>query len=230
MVIWMASFLFSSAEKALIEDCIKKGHLSWQDDGIKSLKKKMKEHLKARQKHFCCYCLRNIFGDHNLVIDIEHILPKHKYVNFMFDMNNLAASCKRCNLKMKGRSVAFIKGCFESNANPFASENYSFIHPNSDIFEEHIKYRVQQEGTNILVSYSVKNNSEKGVYSMEFFKLSRLERNMNDKAQGILVEDEDAFEGNPDDDDIDYGDTIASNRVMDIEGKIEYLALKHQQL
>jgi uncharacterized protein (TIGR02646 family) len=226
----MASFVFSLDDNTLIEQCIKKGHASWKDECLKDLKRKIKDHLKGRQDHLCCYCFRNIFEDHNLVIDIEHILPKHKYVGFMFNMNNLAASCKRCNLKMKGRSVAFIKPCFNVDENPFASENYSFIHPNADVFEEHIKYIVNQEGRNILVSYSVINESEKGYYSMDFFKLSRLERNMNDKAQGIDIEDEDAYEGNPDDDDIDDSDVIAGKKIMDIEGRIEDLASKHQQL
>lgn len=225
----MANFSFSTDENALIKECIKKGHASWKDECVKELKVRIKEHLKHRQQNFCCYCLRNIYEDFNYVIDIEHILPKHKFVDFMFDMNNLAASCKRCNMKMKGRSVAFLKPCFQNSINPFASENYKFIHPNSDVFEDHIRCVVLQEGRNILVSYSVKSNSEKGNYSMDFFQLARLERNMNNKAQGIAVEDEDAYEGNPDDDDIDDDDVKAGNMIMDVEGVIDSLIFFHQQ-
>ncbi|UIL55117.1 hypothetical protein LZU96_23455 (plasmid) [Pantoea agglomerans] len=227
----MADFLFSPEETVLIDECIRKGHNSWKDESLKSLKSRVKEYLKVRQKHFCCYCLRDMFDEFNYVIDIEHILPKHKYVDFMFNMDNLAASCKRCNMKMKGRSVKFINPCFHNNANPFATENYKFVHPNTDVFEEHIRYVSLQEGTNILVSYSVKNNSEKGSYSIDFFKLDRLARNTNDKAQGIPVEDEDAYDGNPDDDDIEDDDEglIIDKGHIDIEGAIDSLANLHQQ-
>ncbi len=224
----MTNFVFSPEDEAIILECINKGHTAWKDDCIKDLKSRIKEHLKKRQNNFCCYCLRNIFDEFNYVIDIEHILPKHKYVDFMFSLHNLAASCKRCNMKMKGRSVAFINPCFEHNRDPFATENYKFIHPNTDVFVEHILYTVLQEGKNILVSYSVKNNSHKGRYSIDFFKLDRLARNTNDKAQGIPVENEDYCEWNLEDDDVD--DVITDNQLMDIEGIIDDLALNNGQI
>lgn len=224
----MTNFVLSPEEEVIISECIKKGHAAWKDDCAKDLKSRIKEHLKRRQNNFCCYCLRNMLDEFNYVIDIEHILPKHKYVHFMFTLENLAASCKRCNMKMKGRSVAFINPCFEHNHDPFAKENYKFVHPNTDVFVEHIRYISNQEGMNILVSYSVKNNSPKGHYSIDFFKLDRLARNSNDKAQGISVGDEDYFEGNLEDDDDD--DMIAGNDLTDIEGIIEDLAFKNDQV
>lgn len=225
----MTNFSFSPEDHIEIKKCIKKGHASWKDENIKSLKTRIKEHLKFRQKYFCCYCLRNISEEFNFVIDIEHILPKHKYVKLMFDMENLAASCKRCNMKMKGRRVDFITDQFNKSPNPFASENYKFIHPNSDVFIDHINYYSIQSGTNILVSYSVKNNSTKGAYSIEFFQLEKLARNKNDIAQGISVDDEDKFDGNIDDDDIDDNDINIGDGVIDIENAIHCLAFLNDQ-
>lgn len=220
----MTEFNFSPEENMLINDCIKKGHNEWKNNDVKDLKDRIKVYLRERQKDFCCYCLRNLHNEFKLVIDIEHVLPKHQFVDFMFNLDNLAASCKRCNMQMKGRRVDFINECFHRNPNPFATENYKFIHPNTDVFVEHIKYIFSQEGTNILISYSVINNSKKGKYSLDFFKLKRLERNLYDKAQGLNVDDEDHYDGDLDDDDIDDNNVIAGSRLMDIEGIIDDLA------
>ncbi|HCD6744003.1 TPA: hypothetical protein NDU71_002784, partial [Citrobacter freundii] len=61
-------------------------------------------------------------------------------------------------------------------------------------------------------------------YSLDFFKLKRLERNLYDKAQGLNVDDEDHYDGDLDDDDIDDNNVIAGSRLMDIEGIIDDLA------
>lgn len=227
----MVEFNYSRDEVAIIEDCIEKGHKSWGEKRLGDLKTRLKNHLKQRQLFFCCYCMRSLHDEFNLVIDIEHILPKHAYVKFMFTLDNLAASCKRCNMKMKGRKVDFINSCFNADSNPFFSENYKFIHPNSDVFKNHIRYEHHQVDTDIMVTYSVKNNSSKGHFSMEFFQLERLARNSFDRAQGLTFEDEDYFEGNPDnDDDDDDDDGTPSSYVENIACSIEKLALQHGQL
>lgn len=224
----MTNFYFSVDDLAEIKKCIQKGHNSWKDECISGLKSRIKEHLKERQNNFCCYCLRNMYGEFNYVIDIEHILPKHKFSQYMFDLNNLAASCKRCNMKMKGRRLDFINDKFQENQNPFESENYYFIHPNTDSFVEHIDYYCVQSGTNVLVSYSIKNNSSKGAYSIDFFQLERLARNKNDIAQGICADDEDTYEGNPDDDDID-DDVVNDSLDIDYASAVNHLALLFDQ-
>ena len=117
---------FTQKENEIINNCIKKGHSSWNDKNVSDLKTKIKESLKTRQSYCCCYCLRNFYGEFNLVIDIEHILPKHKYVNRMFELDNLAASCKRCNMKMKGRRIDFLSSSFDEKS-PYKQDCYLFI-------------------------------------------------------------------------------------------------------
>lgn len=58
----------------------------------------------------------------------------------MFDSNNLAASCKRCNMKIKGRRIDFLSGIFNDEHTPYHKDGYLFIHPNVDVFEDHISY------------------------------------------------------------------------------------------
>lgn len=220
----MANFLFSRTDYLLIKDSITKGHKSWKDECLTVLKAKIKEYLKARQRFVCCYCLRSFHGEFNFVIDIEHILPKHKHTEHMFELENLAASCKRCNMKMKGRRIDFLKDSFIGSSDPFAKEHYLFIHPNRDVFEDHIDYEYHQKGRDIMVFYRPIKDSSKGKYNIDFFKLEQLSVNSFSKAQGLDVEDEDHYDGNQDDDDIDdEEEQLKSSLHADIDSEIEKL-------
>ncbi|MDE8755145.1 HNH endonuclease [Pectobacterium polaris] len=218
-------FCFTVEDKKIINECISKGHSSWSDEKIKDLKAKIKEELKKRQKNVCCYCLRSFHGEFNYVIDIEHILPKHKFVHKMFDLTNLAASCKRCNMKMKGRRIDFLSSSFDDKNTPYNKDGYLFIHPNVDVFENHISYIHNQKGRDIIVKYDVLNNSDKGNFSYDFFKLDKLSVHTYNLAQGI-DSDEDEWLGDPDLDDDD--DNIAET-FSEIEDDIERLILKFEQ-
>lgn len=223
----MASFIFSKEDCEIIEFCVVRGHKYWDDDSLSDLKRRLKEYLKDRQRNVCCYCLRSFHGEFNLVIDIEHILPKHKYADYMFKIDNLAASCKRCNMKMKGRRIDFIKNPFVNSVNPFAGENYFFIHPNSDVFEEHIRYIHVQNGRDIMVFYQIINNSPKGVFSHNFFGLDKLAVYTYNKAQGLSFEDEDSYSGDPNADDIE-DDEQDEFHDLDIEAAIDELFNKYK--
>lgn len=210
---------FTCADNKLIIECINKGHSSWNDEKIKQLKVKIKESLKKRQRNVCCYCLRSFHGEFNLVIDIEHILPKHKYAIKMFDLRNLAASCKRCNMKIKGRRLDFLSKTFHDEITPYNKESYLFIHPNADLFEDHISYTYNQKGRDIIVKYEVLEDSDKGNFSYDFFKLEQLSVHTYNEAQGIYS-DEDQWLGDPnfDDDDGHIAETF-----YEIESSIEFL-------
>ncbi len=186
----MNDTFFTDNERELIKTSLEEGHKSWNNDCLENLKSRLKEHIKKRQNFVCCYCLRNLNGEFNFVIDIEHILPKSKFTHFMFTLDNLAVSCKRCNMNIKGDKLDFISCDVNASKNPFRSENYYFIHPNSDIFEDHIEYTMLQKGRKVFVFYNIINNSIKGRYSYDFFKLDRLVINCFDEAQGLDAHDE----------------------------------------
>ena len=61
------------------------------------LKKKLKVKLKQDFDNTCAFCQRTLAEDEDIIIDIEHVLPKHKYVCYSFDERNLVISCRRCN-------------------------------------------------------------------------------------------------------------------------------------
>lgn len=225
----MTDFTFSKTDNELVKVCMAADHKSWEDKSLTELKARLKEYLKNRQRFVCCYCLRSLRGEFNLVIDIEHILPKHKHLKYMFELENLAASCKRCNMKMKNRRLDFLTINFDTSPDPFASENYFFIHPNRDVFEDHIHYEFHQKGRDMLVFYNVIGSSKKGEYAKEFFKLEDLTTNSFSKAQGLDVPDEDFYDGDPEKDDVDENEDL-SFTAMKIDEAIENLSKKNEQL
>ena len=172
-----------------IKEAIKEGHKSWSEEKFKEaktlkiVKDKIKDfHIKTTNER-CCYCGHNTHNVHRVILDIEHILPKSKFPQYMFTTKNLSIACKRCNLTMKGTDVNFLTRDF-NDKHIFRSKYYKFIHPNLDNYDAHLLLDVRQLGKNIMIKYRVLNNSNKGSYTYNYFKLSALEKDSFDKAQG----------------------------------------------
>lgn len=126
---------------------IAKGHTFWSDETLSALKSKIKDHLRKKQEECCCYCSRNIDDEFNMVLDIEHIIPKSKITSEMFEMMNLAVSCKRCNMRIKREDVSFINDEFQhfkETGDYYRSGSYKFIHPNLESWDENLIYTVAQ--------------------------------------------------------------------------------------
>lgn len=182
----MSNISFDVEEQRLMDHAVAQGHKFWSDDSLEVLKRKIKDYLRDNQTHCCCYCSRNIDDEFNMVLDIEHIIPKSKIVSEMFQMNNLAVSCKRCNMRIKGEDVSFINGDFEhfkEAGDYYQSDSYKFIHPNLDTWDENLNYIVAQVNRKKVVYYQVVGDSPKGVYAKEYFELDKIQANTFDEAQ-----------------------------------------------
>ena len=73
------------------------GLVEWDDYGktyeLREKKRKLNEYiLKEEQNYLCIYCEDKIIT-HKDISHLEHIKPKHKYINLTFDYRNLAVSC-----------------------------------------------------------------------------------------------------------------------------------------
>lgn len=156
-----------------------------QSSLIASVKKKARDlHLK-RHGDKCCYCRMNLFGAGPFMTDREHVLPKSipVYRQFSYTMWNLGIACKRCNMEYKKDKVDFVIS--PDAALLQESANYRFIHPNFDLYKEHIKREAHEADDAVIVKYTVAPNSEKGAYTYEYFNLRGLEVNSFDQAQGL---------------------------------------------
>lgn len=175
---------FTVGEIDAMRDASARGHTAWDRNvRLDSVKRKIKEFRIIRSSQTCCYCRRDIGGEFSMVLDVEHVLPKSQYLKYMFSGKNLAVSCKRCNMSIKGARLDFLFSPVMPKR-VFRSKYYKIIHPNLDDYESHLLRNAVQIGASVLVKYSVVGRSSKGYYTYEFFKLDALERNSFDKAQG----------------------------------------------
>ncbi|HGU9769166.1 TPA: HNH endonuclease [Morganella morganii] len=182
----MNNISFLAEEQSLMNYAIAKGHTFWSDETLSALKSKIKDHLRKKQEECCCYCSRNIDDEFNMVLDIEHIIPKSKITSEMFEMMNLAVSCKRCNMRIKREDVSFINDEFQhfkETGDYYRSGSYKFIHPNLDSWDENLIYTVAQVNRKKMVYYQVVQDSSKGSYAKKYFELDKIQANTFDEAQ-----------------------------------------------
>lgn len=124
-----------------------------------------------------------------MVLDIEHILPKSKFENCIFDLDNLAISCKKCNMQEKRERLDFLtvdlltKYKRNEKSNYFKKENYKFIHPNLDEYFLHMDLVYEQINQTKLRKYYGK--TPKGKFTYKYFNLKDLEIKSSNEAQGV---------------------------------------------
>ncbi|QYK00357.1 HNH endonuclease [Shewanella psychrotolerans] len=183
----MGKLKFTDREKNNIRDACDRGHRSWGDENLKTVRDKIKERNLNKQNHSCCYCNIPLNGAFNLIVDIEHIIPKSKCIKHMFTSKNLSVSCERCNVKIKKAKLDFINVELRNPPGKiFRSRFYKFIHPNLDKYDSHLKLNMHIIGRGKkLIKYQVVNNSHKGEFNYDYFRLNELEVNSFDNAQGM---------------------------------------------
>ncbi|EPF72282.1 hypothetical protein P253_01402 [Acinetobacter indicus CIP 110367] len=151
----------------------------WKCERFKSLKIKYKELLKVKFQNSCAYCQRALAHDENIIIDLEHVLPKAEYKKYIFNLTNLTISCRRCNTApRKGRRKDFIVNNHlgsQYSINDFSAQNYKFIHPNLEDVTQFYELNLLQKGRRKYLRYELKNWHPKREYTIEFFKLKEIE-------------------------------------------------------
>ena len=100
--------VLDNADIAIIEQAIAARGKIWENDILDPVKRKIKDHYRGILNENCCYCRRDTTDEFNMVLDIEHVLPKAVYATFMFTPFNLSVSCKRCNMEIKGNQISFL--------------------------------------------------------------------------------------------------------------------------
>jgi uncharacterized protein (TIGR02646 family) len=152
---------------------------------IKSVRDRIKAFHLSRQHHLCCYCRTNLWGDSSFMVDREHIVPKSHCKALTYVISNLSVACKRCNMEIKKNKVAIFKDPKTIHTEHANKDAYRIIHPNYERYEDFILRLQQQEGTAMLVQFTLLNDDPKATYTHDFFKLNDLEVDAIDQAQGI---------------------------------------------
>lgn len=174
----LQAFEFSASEQAAIARAMDT-EKPWDHGDVVDIRKRIKMFHLRLNGDVCCYCQRDLRGEFQLVIDVEHVLPSSKFKPQVFEIWNLGASCKRCNMSIKKADTSFFLG-----TGPFLdSAQYKLAHPNLDDVERHLIRLVQQAGRSRIVKYVIRE-SEKGRYTYDYFRLAELETSSYDEAQG----------------------------------------------
>lgn len=179
--------VISEIDLANINAAIEAGGKIWENELLDSFKRKIKDYNRYLQSEQCCYCRRSLADEFNMVIDIEHVLPKRHFKHFMFDTFNLSVSCKRCNMEIKREDISFVTDVIAINLDPKNKHLYKLIHPNLDDYFDHIKYYVETVNAKTIVKYKIVDSSIKGEFTYNYFELSEIESKSLDQAQGISV-------------------------------------------
>jgi uncharacterized protein (TIGR02646 family) len=143
-------------------------HRSWSSDELISIRSAIRTHYKNEQKGLCAYC-RNPVSIHDaLNCHVEHIAPKSKYPNFIFEPKNLCVICSDCNSIKRNQEV--LRHEVDTIANgggrkryPRASSAFFIVHPHFDCWDDHIQ---------IFGKYYV-DKSEKGHFTIGACTLNR---------------------------------------------------------
>ncbi|EOV0110716.1 HNH endonuclease [Vibrio parahaemolyticus] len=182
----METLKFSQAEIAQIKKARTLGYKKgWELKSLDSVKRKIKDYKKHFTYELCCYCQKELRAEFNMVIDIEHIIPKSVMPQHMFTLKNLSISCKRCNMQIKKEDVSFLNVDVKNPPrNIFKSKYYKFVHPNIDNVFYHLKRNCRQEGHARIIKYEFPSGNEKGLFTYNYFKLRDLEIEEANKYQG----------------------------------------------
>ena len=132
-----------------------------KDADIQKVKKHIKDHYIVVQDYTCVYCQQKIVVKHGMAWDIEHIIPKSPYPQFLFTEENLAVACKDCNLIKSDKNV--LKNSKRKRF-PKKSEDYIIVHPHFDVYDEHIQ---------IIAKEIYRPKDEKGKQTIEVCGLLR---------------------------------------------------------
>ena len=109
----------------------------WSDEAVTTVRAQIKQHHIQDQNYCCVYCSRQIVTDNQALWDAEHIIPRSLAVRFMFVPENLAVSCKDCNLAKKEKEVRVNPN---RKSFPVQSAHYLIAHPHFDNYSDHIRW------------------------------------------------------------------------------------------
>lgn len=111
----------------------------WSDPKFADVRNEIKEHYKSVQNYTCPYCQQRINIAHNMVWDIEHVIPRKLKPGFMFEPQNLCIACKDCNGPKSDENVLVNKG---RKTFPKKPGDYRIVHPHFHNYKEHIEILV----------------------------------------------------------------------------------------
>lgn len=111
----------------------------------KAFRKEVRDYYRNEQNFTCPYCGRLREEFHGGQWDIDHIIPKSTYPEYLYVPKNLAVTCKDCNTHKSNKnplSSPVVNGL----PYPDGEEAYKIIHPHIDPYDKHINLTQDKKG------------------------------------------------------------------------------------
>ena len=131
---------YTTEFKAFINAYDKATYALWdvQTGLMADIRKHVKQHYLDEQGFRCAYCRMVKKERHGATWDVEHILPKSIFPQFLFEPENLAAACKECN-SHKDACQVLASNSTNQKQYPTNKNAYLIMHPHYDKFSDHFE-------------------------------------------------------------------------------------------
>lgn len=140
---------------------------NWQDDDISDIRSDIRDFYRREQNAKCAYCKQSVSLVSANNCQIEHIVPKSKYIEFITEPKNLCVICADCNEIKRNQEVLNEVPNVTEKTNikryPKSSNAFKIIHPHFDNYNDHI----------LEINGFYLDKSLKGSYTILFCKLNR---------------------------------------------------------
>lgn len=138
--------VYSSTLKALVEGKLKDTnftHKSWGEDDLLSFRSMVRAHYRSIQKGNCAFCKGPVSLQSAANCHIEHIVPKSRRREFIFEPKNLCVICADCNeIKRSQETEAKIPDTLskgdKAKLYPRSSNAFLIVHPHFDEWDQHV--------------------------------------------------------------------------------------------
>jgi hypothetical protein len=155
-------------KKALIGNGF--SYTNWGDDDLAELRKDVRDFFRIEQKGICAYCKKDVSTQSPANCHVEHIVPKSKHIEFIFEIKNLCVICADCNVIKREQetlntipdTITLINGN-QRKFYPKTSAGFKIIHPHFDDYEKHI----------LMVNGWYIDRTDKGAFTIGACRLNR---------------------------------------------------------
>ena len=118
-------------------------HKNWGDDDLQDLRSAIRSYYREVQRGKCAFCRGPLSLQSAANCHIEHIVPKSKRREFIFEPKNLCVICADCNeIKRAQETQAQIPDTLTkgdaAKLYPRSSNAFLIVHPHFDEWADHI--------------------------------------------------------------------------------------------
>ncbi|MGV6945270.1 HNH endonuclease [Sphingobacterium kyonggiense] len=163
-------YVFSEDFERRLKDKFSKSeakHTNWQDEDITDIRSSIREYYRTEQKAQCAYCRQTISLTSASNCQVEHIVPKSKYIHFIAEPKNLCVICADCNEIKRSQEILNDVPDVTNNTRirryPRTSGAFKIVHPHFDNYSEHL----------LIINGFYFDKSTKGGYTIVFCNLNR---------------------------------------------------------